>query len=309
MLEIRYAPLFRFFSLFGILTFWGLAFISWMAYQYEGATMGLVLLGPLLGVGLYWLLALATAPQKVAFAAAALTIHRWTGNKTIPYEIITTITQSYPFITLHTVQGTIRLHKLYANDDARLMRALETYVPAAQQARAARLTHPFPIILKGKIVAPLITFLMGAGLLAFGLMAVWNGITHSIPVETPTFMLLFGLMSAAFGLLFVYLVLWTYPYRTIFTTEQMTQQFILHTLVQPMQGVVRFETGHEIRAVRGVSRRVYSITFTYQDDTTYRWIPNEFYFPMDYVDNAAANLATDLTAQLRHAYLGEKVQG
>lgn len=271
--------------------------------------MGLVLLGPLLGVGLYWLLALATAPQKVEFAAASLTIHRWIGSKTIPYEMITAVTQSYPFITLHTVQGTIRLHKLYANDDARLMRAFETYVPAAQQARATRLTHPFPIILKGKIVAPLITFLMGAGLLAFGLMAVWNGITHSIPVETPTFMLLFGLMSAAFGLLFVYLVLWTYPYRTIFTTEQMAQQFILHTLVQPMQGVVRFETGHEIRTVRGVSRRVYSITFIYQDGTTYRWIPNEFYFPMDYVDNAAANLATDLTAQLRHAYLSEKVQG
>jgi hypothetical protein len=30
---------------------------------------------------------------------------------------------------------------------------------------------------------------------------------------------------------------------------------------------------------------------------------------MDYVDNAAANLTTDLTEQLRHAYLDDKVAG
>lgn len=269
--------------------------------------MGLVLLGPLLGVGLYWLLALATAPQKVAFAAASLTIHRWIGSKTIPYEIITAVTQSYPFITLHTSQGATRLHKLFANDDARLMQAFETYVPAAQQARAARLTHPFPIILKGKIVAPLITFLMGAGLLAFGLMAVWNGITHSIPVETPTFMLLFGLMSAAFGLLFVYLVLWTWPYRTVFTATQMTEQFLFRTHTQPMHRITGFDMGYEIRTVRSIPRHLYHITFVYEDGSTHKWSPNEFYFPMDYVDSAAANLATDLTAQLRHAYLGNKV--
>ncbi|MBK9049664.1 MAG: hypothetical protein IPL78_01715 [Chloroflexi bacterium] len=307
MTEIRYAPLFRFFSLFASLTFGGLALIGWLAYRQEGETMGLILMWPLLGVGLYWLLALATSPQKVEFAAASLTIHRWVGTKTIPYTTITAVTQSYPFITLHTVQGTIRLHKLYANDDARLMRAFETHIPAAQQARAARLTHPLPLVLKGKILVPFITFFMGAGLLAFGLIAIWNGITRSIPVEAPLGMILFGLISAPFGLLFIYLVLWTWPYRTVFTATQMTERFLLHTHTQPMQFIVDFDMGYEIRTVRSIPRRLYHITFVYQDGSTYQWTPNEFYFPMDYVDNAAANLTTDLTAQLRHAYLDDKV--
>ena len=307
MTEIRYAPLFRFFSLFASLTFGGLAFIGWMAYRQEGAAIGVVVMGPLLGVGLYWLFALATSPQKVEFAAASLTIHRWVGTKTIPYAAITAVTQSYPFITLHTEQGTIRLHKLFANDDARLMQAFETYVPAAQQARAARLMHPLPLVLKGKILIPLITFFIGAGLLAFGFMAIWNGITRSIPVEAPLFMLLFGLISGALGLLFVYLVLWTYPYRTIFTATQMTERFLLHTHTQPMHSIAGFAMGHEIRTVRNIPRRLYHITFVYQDGSTYQWTPNAFYFPMDYVDNAAANLTTDLTEQLRHAYLGDKV--
>lgn len=271
--------------------------------------MGLVLLGPLLGVGLYWLLALATAPQKVAFAAASLTIHRWIGTKTIPYQTITAVTQSYPFITLHTDQGTIRLHKLYANDDARLMRALETYVPAAQQARAARLSTPFPIILKGKIATPLITLAIGIVMLVVGVMAVWNGFIQSVPVEAPLGMILFGLISAPFGLLFVYLVLWTYPHHTIFTAEQMTEQFLFRTHTQPMHRITGFDMGYEIRTVRSIPRHLYHITFVYEDGSTYKWAPNEFYFPMDYVDSAAANLATDLTAQLHHAYLGEKVQG
>lgn len=307
MLEIRYAPLFRFLSLFGILTFWGMAFIGWMAYQDEGVTMGLVLMGPLFGVGLYWLLALATAPQKVVFAAATLTLHRWIGTKTIPYETITAVTQSYPFITLHTDQGAVRLHKLYANDDARLMRAFETHIPAAQQARAARLNSSFPIILKGKVVVPWITLLIGIVMLVVGVIAVWNGVTQAVPVEAPLGMILFGLISAPFGLLFVYLVLWTYPRRTIFTAEQMIEQFLLRTHIQPMSHIAGFDMGHEIRTVRSIPRRLYTITFVYQNGSTYQWIPNEFYFPMDYVDNAAANLTTDLTEQLRHAYLGDKM--
>jgi hypothetical protein len=309
MTEIRYAPLFRFFSLFASLTFWGLALIGWLAYRQEGETMGLILMGPLLGVGLYWLFALATAPQKVEFAAASLTIHRWIGTKTIPYTTITAVTQSYPFITLHTEQGPIRLHKLYANDDARLMRAFETHVPAAQQARAARLIHPFPLVLKGKILVPFITFFMGAGLLAFGFIAIWNGITQSVPVEAPLGMILFGLISAPFGLLFIYLVLWTWPYRTVFAATQMTERFLLHTHTQLMQFIVDFDMGYEIRTVRSIPRRLYHITFVYQDGSTYQWTPNEFYFPMDYVDNAAANLTTDLTEQLRHAYLDDRVTG
>lgn len=305
MTEIRYAPHFRFLSIFGVLTFGGIAFIGWMAYRVEGFQFGLVIMVPILVVGLYWLIALALAPQSVRFEAVHLTIRRWIGTKIIPYDEVLSVSQSYPFISIKTQIGTVRLHKLFANDDAKLINALEKYVPALIQARTQRLAGNFPIILKGKLVATLFTALNGIILLVFGIGTFWYAATGLSESDTDQqiFLFLMGLASAGLGILFIYMLLWTYPYRTTFTPNQMTQQFLLRATVQPMNGVVNFQSGYEVRTIRGRQRQVYHIAFIYANGNTFKWIPEEFYFPIDYVDAAAANLVTDLTEQLHRAYL------
>jgi hypothetical protein len=204
----------------------------------------------------------------------------------------------------------LHLYKLFANDDARIIQALETYVPAAREAHIRRLAVGLPIILTGKAAIPIVTALMGLILLAFGLAAFAYAVLN--PAELDTFQRIFmpiiGLVSAASGLLFLYLLLWTYPRRTVFTAGQMTQHFLLHTLIQPMSDVIDFQPGHEIRTVRGIPRQLYTITFNYANGESFKWIPDEFYFPMDYVDAAAAYQAADLTEQLRCAYLPSPIR-
>jgi hypothetical protein len=284
-----------------------MAFMGWLAYRLEDVNAGLALAGPLAGVGLAWLWALSAAPQWVRFGPTSLTLRRWWKTTCLTYAEITAFTRSYPFITLHTADRRVRLYKLHANDDARLLQALEQVVPIAQQFREQRLLAEFPIVLQGKVGAPLLTALIGLGLLTFGSVTIWwtwagtaiSNLTASLCSG------LVGLFCATFGLLFLYLTMWTYPRRVVFTSEQMTQHFLLHTNVQPMTGVTTFQPGYELRSVRGVARKLYAITFVYDNGDSFHWIPREFYFPIDYLDVVEAQLAQDLTKQLSRAYLGE----
>lgn len=302
--DIRYAPALRYISLLGALTFLGIAVISWLAYRVEGAQFGLVLLWPMLGIGLGWLIALAAAPQSVRFGPDHLTVQRWLGLKKMPYTTITAVVQTWPFIMLRAGTHTLYLPQLFANDDAKLKQALEAHVPVAQQARAQRLARGLPIVLTGKIAAPLLMTLSGLGLLAFGVGS--GGYALFNPIEQQGLdrigLLLFSLVSVILGASLVYLLLWTYPYRTTFTLAYMTQHFLARTTTQPMQGVVGFQAGYTSRIMRGIPRRVYHITFTYANGTTFRWTPHEFSFPIDYVEAEAAGFVNELTDQLRRAY-------
>lgn len=311
-MEIRYAPLFRVLGLLAVMAFGGLAFIGWMAYRVERAALGLVVMWPCLLIGLYWLVALAAAPQTVRFDAEHLTIRRWLGRRTLTYANITAVHTSYALITLKTVSQTVRLHKLFANDDAILMQALETYVPVAQQARATRLARALPIVLTGRgWFAPLFTALSGLGLLAFGPVATSYALTSSAEPDVAQRLVVgaLGVLSIGLGLLCLYWVLWAFPHRTVFTTEAFTQYFLMRTTTQSMRAVVDFQLGYDVRPVRGIARRLYTITLVYGDGATFKWIPNEFYFPMDYPEAAAAHLAAELAEQLRRAYLSPMSSG
>jgi hypothetical protein len=303
--DLHYAPTFRRWSLFGVVFLGAMAFIGWLAYRLEGVSVGLALAGPLAGAGLAWLWALSAAPQWARFGPSSLTLRRWWNTTCLTYAEITAVTRSYAFITLHTADRRVRLYKLHANDDARLLQALEQVVPIAQQSREQRLLAEFPIVLHGRGGAVWLTALIGLGLMAFGSVAIWwtwagtavSNLTASLCSG------LVGLLCAAYGLLFLYLTLWTYPGRVVFTSDQMTQHFLLHTNVQPMTGVTAFQPSYELRSVRGVRRKLYAVTFLYENGDSFRWIPNEFYFPIDYLDAVEAQLAQELTERLRRAYL------
>lgn len=305
MKEIRYAPWFRVFTIFGVLVFWGMAFIGWMAYRQEGAVFGLAAAGVALGIGAYLLFALATSPQWVRFEQHALVVQRWIGRQRIAYESITAVSPAYTHITITTQDGKVRLHKLFANDDARLINALETHIPALQQHRAARLSATFPIVVTVKPTAPILSGIVGLALAGFGAFTLWYAITGPDPMDAfqRWVMPIMGLLSLFFGGLFLYLLLWNYPRRTVFTAAQMRQHFLLRTAVQPMQSIIAFEPGHEVRKVRGVPRQVHHIVFRYDDGRSYKWVPGEFSFPVDYIDAYEAGRVAELTEQLRRAYL------
>lgn len=305
MEKIRYAAFFRALSLFGVFTLGGLAGLGWLAYALEGFELGFWLVWPLLGIGLYWLLALALAPQEVAFFTDRLTLRRWVGVHTILYDQIKGVSQSSAFITLTTHQGRVHLHKLFANDDAKLFLAFETYVPVARQARAHRLRGKLPITFQGKLAAPIFTSTAGLVLLAVGVSVGWYAFLQPTPANwvEGIAMLIFGLLSASLGALFLYLVLWTYPRRTIFTTTHLTQYFLVRTSVQPLTGLVAVQPGYKTQMVRGIPRRLYHIQFIYQDGTEYIWVPNAFQFPIDYLEAVEANLVNEWVGRLRQAYL------
>ncbi len=305
MVTIRQRPIVVYFSVFGIVVCLGTAAIGWIAYWVEGATVGLGLMIPALGIGLYWLLALATAPQSVAFRADRLVIHRWTATQTIAYGSLVAVSQTHRYITLKTQTQTVHLHRLFAATDTHLYQALETYVPVAQQARAQRLAATLPIVFRGRRIAAIATAIGGLMLLlGGGVIGVSPWLTGTrLPLFEGVLMGLFGFTSIALGGLLLYLVLWTYPHRTVFTADRITQHYLMHTIVQPLGQVVDIQLGYELRTMRGVSRRLYGITFICGNGDRVPWIPNQFDFPMDYVDAVAAAVASDLTAQLRHGYL------
>lgn len=310
--EYRSTRWFRILSVVGVLTLWAMAGVGWMAWRTEGAHGGLVALAPLLAVGGGWLYALASAPYAVHFGLDALTVFRWRGQRRVRYADVRSIRETRLFIKLDTAQGTLRLHKLFANDDARLWDVLEKTVPIARQQRAARRDGGLPIVVYGKLSTALLTGGMGLGILGMGGVAFWQAIAARPGADSlneasapPLLLLVMGLLMALVGAFFLYLVLWRYCRRTVFVNrpdQAMTQCFLLRTVRRSMHGVVDFRPGYARRTVRGVPRRLYHITFVYADGATWQWIPDEFDFPLDYVDNRAALRVEDLCARLRRAY-------
>lgn len=304
MTEIRYAPLVRILSLCGVLVCGGIAFLGWQVYRTEGTLGGLIVLIVMSAIGLYGLWALAASPQTVRFEADRLVVGRWIGTRTIGYAEIVAIAESYRIISIITQHGVLRLHKLFANDDARLMTALETYVPAARQAREERLSSGLPIVVRGGRAAPLLTGCGGMGMMIVGVLSGWYALDQAsaLDVGSLLFGVLFGLTSAGLGALLLYLLVWTYPRRTVFTADGLTQHFLLRTTTQSMRGVIDIRPGHEVRTVRSIPQRIYFITFHYADGGIFKWMPDEFDFPLNYVDAAARRHVNDLIEQLRRAY-------
>lgn len=308
-LEIQYSPGMRRLSVLLIIFLFGFGGIGWQAFKLEGARFGLYAMLACLITGLYWLVVLGTAPQLVRFADGQLTVRRWLGVRTLRYAEIQAVQSGYGLIILRTRKGSIVLHKLHAQDDARILVALEHFVPAAQQAREERLSIGLPFVFRGRLGTATFTGLSGLMLMGVGIGALGYSLSGASrnDVSLRCFLPVFGLISTGLGALFIYLLLWTYPRRTIFTTQHMTQLFLLHTTVQPMVGVTAFEPGNTLRTVRGVPRRVHHITFRYNNGEEFRWAPGEFDFPVDYVDAAVVAQVNDLVEQLRRAYLTSAV--
>ncbi|MEM7117469.1 MAG: hypothetical protein AAF614_33865 [Chloroflexota bacterium] len=164
---------------------------------------------------------------------------------------------------------------------------------------------PFPLVLKGNWVAPIFTFIASLFLFAFVVGAIEFGIRN--PIETgffyPILMGILAIFAFLAGALFLYLLFWNYPYRTIFTSCTMTQYYFLRTVEQPMDGIVSFTMDSETRLVRSVERKLYQIVFHYDSGDTFRWIPHEFDFPINYIDATTAATATRWLQHLRAAYL------
>ena len=307
MPEYRATPFFRAVSPTAASFFLLLAVLAFAAHRLEGFQAGLLAAIPLAAAGAYWLFALAAAPSRVQFDADQLTIQRWLGNLTLRYTDILAVSQSYPLITIETTNGRVRLHKLNANDDALLIKALETYVPSAREARARRLQAGFPIVLQGRLASPLFSAASGVILFGVAAMLIWSALTgNSSEIPDWAFILLFSLACASLGAFLLVRVLRSFAYRTEFTAAQMTQFCLLRTIAQPMNGVTRIETGYQIRTFRNIPRRVYKLTFYYQNRHPFTWVPDEVDADFSNVDAAAQNRVNDLAEMLRFAY---QVQG
>lgn len=308
MIEIRYS-LSRTLNFWGALGLLGLAGLNGGLYAEGGQGVNLGLMWLLLGLGLGWLLVLALLPRRVWFANEQLTLYFWLGTQTLPYTAITTVSQSYWFITLKTATNTLRIPRLLADADAHFIYALEKEIPVAQNARAQRLAQNLPLVFKGKIGTPIVFTIISFGLLGGGLGLLWQALTTLAQWANTSWSvgLLIAGVCLALGARLLYWVLWTFPYRTVFTAEDFTQYFLARTLVWPMAEVTAFQTGYEKRAFRfrhGVyRRRSYHITFRYANGLYFKWIPDEFGFPLNYGDAAASYRVVELAEQLRRVYL------
>jgi len=311
MPDYRASSFFRAVSLFAVLTFWGLAGIGLAAWRLEGFQAGLLAAIPLAGVGLYWLFALAAAPHTVHFSPDRLSIQRWLGDTTILYADIRGVRESYPLITIQTQTGDVALHKLNANDDALLLRALETHVPALSEARARRLRKSFPIEIQSGLFAPLFSTASGSVLIGVGAGLGRYGLAGAggYPAEDWQFALLFGLGIASLGVFLLASVIGGYAKQTIFTAAQMTRVYLLRTSQQEMTGLTRIEIGHQIRTYRNIPRRIYTLTFHFEDREPFTWIPDEFAAGFTSIDAAAQNRVNDLAEMLRYAYLSKPGSG
>ena len=303
-LEIRYPPLFRFINILGILVMFTMVFISWMAYTQEEVDWALPTAVIMLLLGLFWLLALAATPIVVQFRQDHLQVRRWLGTSKMMYRDITGVRQSRPFIILKTTEKTLRLYKLYANTDAKLMTALEKFVPVANAAQEKRLYPTLPFTFNSASTGPVGVFvgmfiLLGGGIAAFAYL-----ITDTESIEPLQWVCvpLFGLMSVGFGLMFLYMLAREYPRKYVFTPSEIRIHYLFHAARHPVQGLQAVTIKEDPRTVRGVPRTVYQLNFQYADGSIVMLEPNGFGFPMDYIDAKEKQITAELTTQIRHAY-------
>lgn len=302
--EIRYPPLFRLLNGAGILVLSGIAFVGWMAYRQEDVGWGLPAAVFMLALALFWLFALAASPQVVQFGQEHLIVRRWLGTARLAYQDISAVRQSRPFITLVTPDQTIRLYKLYANTDAKLMAALEEFVPVANADLEKRLYLALPFTFQSARTGAIGIFigmllLLGGGIATFGFFV---SETEIIEPWQWVCMPLFSLLSIGFGLMFLYMLVRNFPRKYVFTPSEIRLHYLFHTVRHPVRGLQAVQVKEDPRTVRGVPRTVYQLELEYTDELVVKLEPNGFGFPMDYIDAKAAQTTAELAAQIRNAY-------
>jgi hypothetical protein len=302
--EVRYPPLFRLLNVVGILILLFMAITGWLAYSQEEATLGLPIAVVMIGLSFLWLLAVAASPVVVQFGVEQLTVRRWLGTARLGYQDITAVRQSRAFITIVTPSRTLRLYKLYANSDAKLMTALEKYVHAAKAVQEKRLYPKLPFTFQNATTGAVGIFvgmflLLGGGIASFAYL-----ITEPESIEPLQWVCIpfFGLMSTGFGLMFLYMLFRQYPRRYIFTPSEIRLRYLFHSESHPTRGLQTVEVKEDHRTVRGVPRTVYQLVFHYEDGSTFMLEPNGFAFPMDYIDAKEAQITAELATQIRHAH-------
>ncbi len=302
--EIRYQPLFRLINILGILVMFGMTFISWMAYTQEEVRWGLPTAVFMFLLGLLWLLALAATPIVVQFNQDHLVVRRWLGTSKMTYRDITAVQQSRPLITIISPEKTLRLYKLYANTDAKLMTALEKFVPVANAVQEKRLYPNLPFTFHSASTGA-VGILVGMFLLlGGGIASIVFLVTETEAIEPLQWVCLplFGLMSIGFGLMFLYMLVRQYPRRYRFTPSEISLHYLFHKTRHPVKGLQAVKIKEDPRTVRGVPRTVYQLELIYVDSSTLLLEPNGFGFPMDYIDAKEKQITAELATQIRHAY-------
>ncbi|MFZ0545665.1 MAG: hypothetical protein WAM60_09520 [Candidatus Promineifilaceae bacterium] len=302
--EIRYPPLFRLLNGISVLVFLGIAFLGWMAYLQEGVGWGLPAAVIMLALTAFWLFALAASPQLVQFGEDHLLIRRWLGTTKLAYQEISAVRQSRPFIILQIPRRTIRLYKLYANTDAKIMTALEKYVPAANTVQQERLRPSLPFTFQSASTGAFGTLVGMVLLLGGGIATFVYLITEPDQVEGLQWVCIpfFSFISTGFGLLFLYMLVRQYPRKYLFTPSEIRLQYLFHAVRHPAQGLRSVTVKESPRTVRGVPRNLYQLELAYANGATVLLEPNAFAFPMDYIDAKEAKRTADLAAQIRYAY-------
>ncbi|PIQ23389.1 hypothetical protein COW36_15890 [bacterium (Candidatus Blackallbacteria) CG17_big_fil_post_rev_8_21_14_2_50_48_46] len=304
--DFEYSPLARLFAAFTASCFCGLAALGAIAFFFEQSQLGLWLALPFLGIGLYCFWALSQAPQSVRIAGDTLHVKSAFKVQTQAIENLFRLKQTLRWIVLEGIEGDIRLHKFYAQDDARLFYFLQAQIP--HLAPPSQQQGLFPFYYPGKIKSAIFTGLVGLLLGVFGGGSLVYALSALSSPSQKWISGIFGLMSLLFGVLFVYLTLYEFVYLTVFTAEGMTQKSLLRTRQEILSGLQGIRSDFEIRQVKGLDRRVYYLEFVFSDQRIFKWVPDEFSFPIDYIDAEAQGQIKQLKTQLEQLYLTSEIR-
>lgn len=165
-----------------------------------------------------------------------------------------------------------------------------------------------PLIMHGHKVTPIFLALVGPVLIFGGVLAVYLSIINfqDLVLFQKIVVPLLNIVGILAGGAMVYSLLRKFPYKTIFTADEMIQHYLTHTHTRSMQELVDIQLDYEIRRSRGVDRRLYRITFIDADGKKFCWIPHEFDFPIAYHYATAREMANGWLVQLQSAYLGRE---
>lgn len=264
--EYRYPPFLRLIIAVCLPFSLLLAVISWLAYQIDGAMIGLYMLPVWALMSVFWAYTLATMPQWVRFEETQLAIGYWRRQYRLPYAEIHTVRWRPWGLLIGTTRAQVLLSRVHPNVVAAIHGELEQRVPVAQ-ARYRHRFAEFPLSLRARRVAPIFSLLFGPLLIALALGSLNYLLTENDSSSTVSSLFMFVISTSwlILGLGLCYAVLCNYIWRYTFTADRIRARYSLHQREWPTRSIQSIGMVSEKSIYRGVTRIHWRIDIEFTD--------------------------------------------
>lgn len=302
--EYRYPPFLRLIIAICLPFTLLLAVISWLAYQIDGARIGLYMLPIWLLMNVYWAYTLATMPKWVRFEATQLAVGYWRREVRLPYGEIHTVRWQPWGLHIGSTRAQFILSRIHPNVVAAIHGELEQRVPVAQ-ARYRHRFAEFPLSLRARRVAPIFFGLLFGPLLI--LLALFS-LNYTLTVKDSTstvnclFMLGMSISWLALGLGLCYAVIGSYVWRYTFTASTIRARYSLYQREWPTSEMQSIDMVSEESTYRGVTRTRWRIDIAFMDGTKLAVSPSQWGAWLDNSDVQDELLLRQLFERLHTLY-------